>query len=117
MQQIEQLYYNDFGVAFFWIKEKKVLRHKVQLVFKETGFYLTPEEMQEFSELIDLSCKKACCSECEMRGRCHKFLLKTPFEAIELAVTEKEVYQIKDLVQGTLFQLNLNKYLRGLCKN
>jgi len=52
-----------------------------------------------------------------MRGRCHKFLLKTPFEAIELAVTEKEVYQIKDLVQGTLFQLNLNKYLRELCKN
>ncbi len=117
MQQIEQLYHNDFGVAFYWIKDQQTLRHKVQLVFKETGFYLTREQMQEFSELIDLSCQSTCCSDCEMRGRCHKFLLKTPFEALDLAVTRKEVYQIKDLVEGTLFQLDLNTYLDELCKN
>lgn len=39
MKQIDTLYANDFGMAFYWKKDSRVLDDKIQLVFKETGFY------------------------------------------------------------------------------
>ncbi|HSD13156.1 MAG TPA: hypothetical protein VLB74_00765 [Flavobacterium sp.] len=117
MAQIEQLYHNDFGVAFYWIKNDRVLRERVQLVFKETGFYLSFSELMKFSANIETTCGNIKCSDCELRGHCHKFLLETPFPGLELAVSESEAIQLKDLVSGTLFQVQLNDYLDDVCKN
>ncbi|UOK43354.1 MULTISPECIES: hypothetical protein [Flavobacterium] len=117
MEQIEQLYHNDFGVAFYWIRNDKVLREKVQLVFKETGFYLSFSELMRFSANIETTCINIKCSDCKLREHCHKFLLETPFPGLELAVSESEAIQLKDLVSGTLFQVELDNYLNNLCKN
>lgn len=117
MDPIVQVYHNDFGVAFYWIKENVVLEEKVQLVFKETGFYLSHSELLQFSGNIETTCRKINCSDCELRQKCHKYLLLTPFSGLELAVSEEEALQLNDLVQGTLFQMELNKYLKELCKN
>jgi hypothetical protein len=77
MKEVSQLYHNNFGVAFYWKKDGKVLQNRIQLVFRDTGFYLTPYQLNEFSELIN-TCKDMRCESCAMKGRCHKFLLKTP---------------------------------------
>jgi len=117
MKEIEQIYFNDFGVAFHWKKNNEVLKDRIQMVFKETGFYLSANEIREFAEIIDQTCRETGCADCCHRARCHKFLLKTPLQAVDLAVSKSELMQIKDLVEGTLFTIELLDYLGFACKN
>lgn len=117
MREIEQLYFNDFGVAFHWKKDNEILSEKVQLVFKETGFYLSYHEIKAFAQIIGNTCQEMQCGSCCDRSKCHKFLLKTPLQQIDLAVSRHELYQIKDLVEGTLFSMDLNEYINKVCRN
>ncbi|AXG73613.1 hypothetical protein DVK85_04955 [Flavobacterium arcticum] len=117
MKEIEQIYHNDFGVAFHWVKDDEVLTSRVQLIFKETGFYLEPHELDEFKMLVNATCTQYDCSDCFYKQSCHKMLLKTPINEVDLAVTQKELYLIKDLMEGALFNLNLNNYINNLSSN
>jgi len=117
MKEVEQIYHNDFGVAFHWKKNDEVLKEKVQIIFKETGFYFTPQQIAEFADIIDETCRENSCGSCCHRAHCHKFLLKTPLNQIDLAVNKTELMQIKDLVEGTIFNINLLDYLGSVCKN
>lgn len=113
MNTIEQIYLTDFGVAFYWRKEDEVLRDRIQIVFKETGFYLSIAEIKKFSEMILDACQKNECASCCHRDQCHKFLLKTPLRQIDLAVSAKELSKIKELIEGTLFYSRLHNYING----
>ncbi len=118
MKQIAQLYGNDFGMSFYWTKDDNIIRQKVQLVFKETGFYFSVEELKVFIDLIKESASKnSCCKDCEMKSRCHKFLLKTPCVQVDLAVSMNELNAIEDLVKGTLFKINMHEFLNGEGRN
>ncbi|MES2545219.1 MAG: hypothetical protein V4548_10065 [Bacteroidota bacterium] len=117
MKEIERIYFNDFGVAFYWKKQNTILLDKIQLVFKETGLYVTFPELIAFRKLIDDSVKDNCCQGCDLRNNCGKFLLKTPFAQVDLAFSTKELDSIKDLVEGTLFQINLNEFINGVGMN
>lgn len=115
---MEQIYVNDFGMAFFWKEQQTVISEKVQLVFKETGFYFSIGELHHFMVLIEDSCRRNhACEGCAMTHQCHKFLLKTPVSQIDLAVSHKELSGIKDLVEGTLFKIGLYEYIFGLGRN
>ncbi len=114
MQEIKQIYHNNLGTAFYWKNGNAVILDKVQLVFRETGFYFTPQELQLFKYCIDESyLQNNRCEECEMKYKCHKFLLKTPCSHIDLAVSMEELDAVKDLVEGTLFKIKLEYYLFG----
>lgn len=117
MKDIAQVYYNNFGVAFYWRRGGELLTDRVQVVFKETGFYLTEAQLRDFSDVINGSCPDEGCEGCGMKMQCHKFLLKTPIAEIDLAVTFNEYLQIKDLVSGALFNIDLMGYLNDVCKN
>jgi len=117
MREIEQIYFNDFGVSFHWKKDSIVLTEKVQIVFKETGFYLSFNEIRAFAQIIDNTCEEMECSNCCHKANCHKYLLKTPLQQIDLAVSKSELLQIKDLVEGTLFTMDLYDYISKVCKN
>jgi hypothetical protein len=118
MKEIKQLYYNSLGTAFYWKKEDEVVTNKVQLVFKETGFYFTEEELLLFKSYIEDSfAQNQCCDDCQLKNKCHKFLLKTPCSQIDLAVSMEELNAVKDLVEGTLFKINLEDYLYGVGMN
>lgn len=118
MKGIEQIYYNDFGMSFYWKEKHTVKSEKIQLVFKETGFYFSVSELQHFVTLIEDSARRnGCCENCEMKHRCAKFLLKTPVNQIDLAVSMKELDSIKDLVEGTLFKIKLEEYIYGIGMN
>jgi len=118
MKQIEKIYGNDFGMAFYWKREEAVLTEKVQFVFKEMGFYFTVSEMEEFTAYIeDSAAKNRCCANCEMKNGCVKFLLKTPCSQIDLAVSMTELNSIQDLVKGTLFKISMKEYVAGVGRN
>lgn len=114
MREIEQIYHNNFGIAFYWKQNSQAILDKVQLVFKETGFYFTVAELNQFCDLIeDSMIENTCCEACEMKYSCHKFLLKTPCNSIDLAVSMTELKSIKDLVEGSLFKIELDEYVYG----
>ena len=118
MKEIKQIYYHDSGTSFYWKKEDEVVRDKVQLIFRETGFYFTKHELQLFKYCIEeSSILNKCCDDCELKNKCHKFLLKTPCSQIDLAVSMEELTAVKDLVEGTLFKINLDDYLYGVGMN
>lgn len=118
MEGIATLHDNDFGMAFYWKNGNKVIRDKVQLVFKETGLHLSINELHQFHTLIAQSChENPGCEHCEMKHQYHKFLLKTPCPQIDFAVSIKEFNAIKDLVEGTLFKMNLDDYVFGIGMN
>ena len=118
MKEIEQVYYNEFGISFYWKKEENVLLEKIQLVFKETGLYLTVSQLKEFCEFVQLSLvQNDCCEDCVLKSDCNKFLLKTPCAEIDLAVSMTELHLIEDLVRGTLFKIQINEFINGLGRN
>lgn len=118
MRQIAPIYNNNSGMSFFWRKENEILSDKVQMVFKETGFYFSVEELTVFLDLIEDSFNRnSCCSECAMQNKCARFLLKTPCPQIDLAVSIKELDAIRDLVEGTLFKIKLEEYIYGIGRN
>ena len=114
MQEIKQIYHNNLGTAFYWRKDNDLVLDKVQLVFREMGFYFTKQELQLFKRCIEDSyIQNKCCDDCQLKNKCHKFLLKTPCSQIDLAVSIEELNAVKDLVEGTLFKINLDNYLYG----
>ena len=117
MKEIEQIYFNDFGVAFHWKKNDMVLSEKVQLVFKETGFYFSYSEMKDFAYLITVACRETGCDAFCHKSQCRKYLLKTPLQQIDLAMTKNELLQIRDLVEGTIFNMELHEYLNNEGRN
>jgi hypothetical protein len=118
MKQIERIYSNDFGIAFYWTKDNTAVKEKVQLVFRETGFYFTVRELSDFALMIkDSAARNDCCADCGRRNQCARFLLKTPCDQIDLAVSAKELDAIKDLVEGTLFRIKTAEYYFGIGRN
>lgn len=117
MRDVRIIYHNSLGMAFYWVKEDEVLTDRIQMVFKETGFYLSYTEIKKFSGMISEACTKTNCATCGRGNNCKRFLLKTPLQQIDLAVSADELDKIKDLVEGTLFQLELEDYLWGFGLN
>lgn len=115
---MKQIYGNDFGLAFHWKRADELQCNKIQLVFKETGFHLTLSELEYFSTLIcESQSRIKACADCELRGNCSRFLLQTPSNQIDLAVSIPELKGIQDLVDGTVFKLKLQNYLLGEGQN
>ena len=115
MNDIVTIYYNSFGVAFYWKKNKAPDTSKIQIIFRDTGFLITPQELQEFSrQIIQARTEGIGCKNCPQNETCRSWLVNTPAEQITLAVSLKELDAIQDLIEGTVFQLNLNTILGKL---
>jgi len=113
MKDIEQIYRNDFGISFYWKEGNEIISDKIQLLFKQMGFYFSVQELNEFHDLIE-----DCVTDHNdymhgVKRAFDKFLLKTPYVAIDLEISPMELNSIKDLVDGSLFRLNLNEYIYG----
>ena len=114
MQDMKLIHDNSAGIAFFWKKGNKILNNRVQLIFRETGFYLDAQELKTFQSCITACYQNnSCCATCDLKNHCNKFLLKTPCEQIDLAVSIAELQSIEDLVQGTIFKIELESFVFG----
>lgn len=114
MKDIEQIYRNNFGISFYWKEGNEIISDKIQLLFKQMGFYFSIQELNEFHDLIEDCVIDH--NDYDTRGlkrAFDKFLLKTPYVAIDLEISPTELNSIKDLVEGSLFRLKLNEYIYG----
>lgn len=118
MQDIYPIYHNPFGVAFQWKRNNARDIKKVQLVFRDTGLLLSKNELIDFKKNIQCTMKSnTTCKECQNNESCRALLLDTPAPQVTLAMNRKELKAVHDLVEGTLFQLNLDNYLSLMCDN
>ncbi|MBW2961625.1 hypothetical protein [Mesonia aestuariivivens] len=111
-EDISILFKNEFGISFHW-KGKK---GKIQVIFRETGFLLTLEEIKSFQKKVLNVEAQQCCENCHQSRNCKSLLLKTPSEKIDLAVSLDELDFINELLGATIFKLELQQYLE-LCAN
>lgn len=114
MTEIYKIYDNKIGISFRW---KNVQSELTQVVFRDTGFYLSEREIEQFLEKIADAKLQQNCPQCSLDDNCKSILLQTPSNKISLAVSKVELGKIEDLLRGTLFQLRLNDYLKEICKN
>lgn len=112
MEDLQFIYRNDFGLAFYWKKKQA----KVQVVFRNTGFYLNLEEIKIFQQHVLETLDQQCCEKCKTSKKCRSLLLRTPSEKIELAVNREELEEINELLGGTIFKLQQQEYLK-YCAN
>ncbi len=118
MSDIHRIYHNDFGIAFQWKQDlAKNKRDQFQVIFRDTGFYLTLSQLENFAKLVQQAANRGCCKDCKANNKCRSILLKTPAANVDLAVSEKELGSISDLLEGTLFQIQLERYLKDVCRN
>ncbi|MBS7256481.1 hypothetical protein [Flavobacterium branchiicola] len=118
MKDIEQIYRNDFGISFYWKDGNEIVSDKIQLLFKQMGFYFSVQELNEFHNLIeDCVTDHNDYNTISVKRAVDKFLLKTPYVALDLEISPSELNSIKDLVDGSLFRLHLNEYIYGSGRN
>jgi len=113
MDSIYKIYENNIGIAFQWRKGATL----TQVIFRDTGFHLSFQEIETFIDKVKISYEKNNCSDCKFGNNCRSMLLQTPINKVSIAVSMNELKQIEDLLKGVLFQLKLNNYLHTLCKN
>lgn len=107
MEEIDIIHKTDFGISFFW----KLKKDKLQVIFRDMGFYLSLEELKTFQKNVIEAVEQGCCSQCQTPKDCKSILLKTPSSKIELAVSKAELNKINTLLGATLFRLELKQYL------
>ncbi|WP_417885458.1 DUF6686 family protein [Zunongwangia sp.] len=119
MEDVDIIHHNDFGIAFKWKDTVFADQNRVQLVFKNMGFYLNSEEVALFSDYI--KCAKSRSSECEIcsesRNCERKVLLKSPLEKMDFTLNLSELDKICDLVEGTIFKMKLDYYINSVSLN
>tara|TARA_R110002167_G_scaffold11308_13_gene50160 strand:+ start:2097 stop:2330 length:234 start_codon:yes stop_codon:yes gene_type:complete len=73
------------------------------------------EELRLFSRNIKRTFEhNSHCNECPQNQSCRTLLVDAPSPQITFALYPKELNALDDLVQGTLFNLNLNDYFQIL---
>ncbi len=116
MQDIHPIYHNKFGVSFHWKRNSVKEIMKVQIVFRDTGMLLSTEELTQFSKNIKYTKNnESLCSDCKQNDSCKALIVTSPAKQITFAMNAKELAAVEDLIEGTLFQMNLDTYLGGIC--
>ncbi|WP_209404514.1 hypothetical protein [Pseudozobellia sp. WGM2] len=115
MDDINLIYNNNFGLAFKYKGDSSKHCNKVQLVFRDTGLFVSKEELLKFSNNISQSVKNhSLCGGCKKKEMCRSILVESHVPQISFAMNSEELNSVKDLVEGTLFQLGLDNYLDSL---
>lgn len=117
MNSIDKIYSNTLGISFFWKKEQYQPTPKIQLVFRDIGFLLTLNELKDFSNSCLITKQNQCCDHCKDPINCRSLLLRTPSEKIDLAVSRDELQQIEELINGTIFRVELQYWIKHVSAN
>lgn len=114
MEEIQILYHNNFGISFKWKRNLGKDIHKIQLVFRETGLFLTYEELIQFKNQVKQALlNRKICDSCKSKTNCRSGLLETPFSQVTFAMSLDDLKSLEHLIEGTLFQLDMNFLLRS----
>jgi len=112
-RDIHILFYNHFGIGFLW--NNIPTKSKIQLVFRNIYLEFEKSELELFLELISNTIpQNSGCKKCENPDHCRNILLLTPLTGFSIIVSTKELEAIKDLVEGVVFNLDLENLLDDL---
>ncbi|MDH7446201.1 hypothetical protein [Aquimarina sp. 2201CG14-23] len=117
MSAIDRIYSNKLGISFFWKKKERNTLSKVQLVFRDIGFLLTLNELKDFSDACILAKQSQCCDDCNHDQHCRSLLLRTPSDKIDLALNKEELDQVQELINGTIFRIELEDWVKNVGLN
>ncbi len=117
MNAIDKIYSNEMGISFFWKRDMPSEQPKIQLVFKDIGFLLSLNELKDFSNSCIITLQSQCCPDCKDSQQCRSLLLRTPSEKIDLAVNKEELLQIHELINGTVFKIELKNWIQNISSN
>jgi len=90
---------------------------KIQLVFKDIGFLLTINELKDFSDACSIAEQSQCCDSCIEQQNCASLLLRTPSDKIDLAVSREELEQVQELINETIFRIELQNWVKTISLN
>ncbi|WP_378179729.1 hypothetical protein [Aquimarina sp. SS2-1] len=110
MSAIDKIYNNKIGISFFWKQQQSTGCPKVQLVFRDIGFLLTLNELKDFSDACRITEQSQSCDQCNHQ-KCRSLLLRTPSDKIDLAISKDELEQIQELINGTIFRIELQHWV------
>ncbi|GLB53509.1 hypothetical protein NBRC110019_25500 [Neptunitalea chrysea] len=116
-KNIHILHRNDLGIAFMWEKPQHIITEKIQVIFRDLGFYLTYDELNHFKKCVDDAFSTINDYSFDCMNDCRSMLLHTPVEQLDIAVSYEELTDIADLIEGALFKVDLEVYLKKICKN
>lgn len=113
MDNIHELYYNKFGIAFRWFLSNDKTSKKIQIVFRDTGLYLSKKQIISFLNQTETVLKtQPLCNDCKYNKNCKSYLLEIPIASVSFAMSYNEITQFIDLLKGTLFQIEMDTILK-----
>lgn len=112
MEDINTIYHNNYGIAFQWKRCAAKDFQKIQLIFRNTGLFLTKDELIMFSKNIKDAFNNPALYYCKKNTSCKSLLLQTPNTQTTFAMSFNELQYIDDLVDNTLFHIGLNDFLK-----
>lgn len=111
MKHIQIIYRNDTGISFYW-KEASRAFLKAQLVFRDTGFYFTLDELKQFAWQTQETKRQITCKDCPAPTSCRSLLLKTPVSAVDLAVSREELEGLQELIDQTILKMESREFMQ-----
>ena len=86
----------------------------INIIFNNTGLHLNNAELHIFLQDIENALDKGmnCCGEDS--ENCKSMLLETPMTQLSFAMSYNDLISMKNLIKGTLFELELTNLLKGL---
>lgn len=117
MNAVNKIYSNTIGMSFYWQQKLDTSLQKIQIVFCNTGFLLSFYELKDFAFFCESSLKTQACDTCKSTTTCKNLLLRTPSDKIDLAVSREELMQIQELINGTIFRMEMKQWVTSLCLN
>ena len=111
MKNIKIIYSNDTAISFYW---KNVAHDNLmaQVIFRDTGFYFTLDQLKTFSFYTQRAQNQHTCQNCPTPDSCRSVLLKTPVAAIDLAVNKVELDGLQDLLDQTILKMETHSYMQ-----
>lgn len=110
------LYSNKIGIAFQWQKTTNCRRNSntINVLFNNMGFRFDIIELKVFLQDIEFSLSKPIECKGDNPKDCQSMILETPLSQLSLAMSYNELLLMKDLVAGTLFELELASILNKI---
>lgn len=114
MNDANIIYKTDLGFSFNWKRFDAKHISSINLVISDVAFILNKEDLVNFSNYINIALNRPIDTTCNNKYCNKTILLETPVENITLIKSYKELLIIKELINGTLFELGLSALLKKI---
>ena len=112
----ETLYSNKIGITFQWQKTNNSPRtyKTINLLFNNMGLRFDMVELKVFLQDVEFALNKPIACKGDNPKDCQSMILETPLSQLSLAMSYNELLLMKDLVAGTLFEIELSSMLKKI---